>query len=167
MGEKALTIRNEHILKNLGVLNKNMNRIMGRVIDPPLKKYMRSFMQTTSGMKKYPGGVIYPIDWESEKQRKFFFATDGFGGGIPTSRTGELFRHFDVETSRRDLLAKIENTADIAKYIIGDRQQKFHKATGYRKMDSYDDEALKGAVPVATKALSSEIERFLLKKGLI
>lgn len=31
----------------------------------------------------------YPIHWDTPKQQKAFFATDGFGGGIPTARTGE------------------------------------------------------------------------------
>ena len=30
----------------------------------------------------------YPIQWDSERQRRAFFATDGFGRGIPTERTG-------------------------------------------------------------------------------
>ena len=166
MAQENITAQNKHIIDNLAVINKNMNMILGRVVDPPLKKYMRSFMQTTSGMKKYPGPSVQPVDWQTEKQRKAFFATDGFGGGIPTSRTGELFRHFDVEASRRALWTKIVNTAEFAQYIIGKLQQRFHKATGYKQMESYEPEALKGAVPVASKALESEIARFLFKRGI-
>lgn len=166
MAKQAITVKNKQIIDNLTVINKNMNRILGRVVDPPLKKYMRSFMQTTSGMKKYPGSVAQPIDWTSEKQRRAFFATDGFGGGIPTTRTGELFRHFDVTSDRRLLQTAIENAYEFAKYIIGKFQQRFHKATGYRKLESYEDEALSGAVPVASRALESEIARFLFSKGI-
>lgn len=32
--------------------------------------------------------VQYPIQWDSEKQRRAFFATNGFGHGIPYNRTG-------------------------------------------------------------------------------
>jgi hypothetical protein len=38
------------------------------------------------------GDVTYPIAWQTEKQRKAYFATDGFGKGIPTKRTGEHTR---------------------------------------------------------------------------
>lgn len=31
--------------------------------------------------------VRYPIDWDSERQRRAFFATNGFGKGIPYRRT--------------------------------------------------------------------------------
>lgn len=30
----------------------------------------------------------YPIRWDSERQRRAYFATRGFGGGIPHIRTG-------------------------------------------------------------------------------
>lgn len=30
--------------------------------------------------------VVYPIQWDSPKQRKAFFASDGFGRGIPYQR---------------------------------------------------------------------------------
>jgi len=32
--------------------------------------------------------VTYPIQWDSEKQRKAYFASDGFGHGIPYKRQG-------------------------------------------------------------------------------
>lgn len=167
MAETGITItKNKHVIDNLEVINKNMNLILGRVIDPPLKKYMRSFMQTTSGMKKYPGAVARPIDWETPKQKRW--AGWALGQGIlPHKRTGELFRHFDVLSDRRELNTRIVNTYEFAKYIIGDRQQRMHKATGYRQLKSYEPEALEGAVPVASKALESEIFAFLTKKGLV
>lgn len=164
--DTRITIENEHILKNITVLNRHMDFIVGRVIDPPVKKYLRGFMQTTSGMKRSPGSVVYPIEWETPAQERW--ARWALGAGIlPHRRTGELFRHFDVISDRRAAEAAIINTADFAKYVIGDRQQKFHRNTGYRKMESYEDEALEGAIPVVSKSLESEIARFLFTKGLL
>ena len=31
----------------------------------------------------------YPVTWDSERQRRAFFATNGFGKGIPYKRTGD------------------------------------------------------------------------------
>lgn len=39
----------------------------------------------------------YPIKWQTEKQRRAFFATDGFGRGIPTPRTGAYTQGFRVQ----------------------------------------------------------------------
>lgn len=33
--------------------------------------------------------VTYPVQWDSERQRRAFFATNGFGAGIPYTRTGK------------------------------------------------------------------------------
>ena len=33
--------------------------------------------------------ISYPVQWDSEKQRRAFFATNGFGHGIPYERTGK------------------------------------------------------------------------------
>ena len=76
-----------------------------------------------------PGPVQYPIEWTSEKQRRAYFATDGFGAGIPYVRTFGLQRRWHVEVLN-DTIA-IYNDSDIAIYVIGDRQQKFHKNTGW------------------------------------
>ena len=32
--------------------------------------------------------VRYPVQWDSEKQRRAYFASNGFGKGIPYQRTG-------------------------------------------------------------------------------
>lgn len=38
-------------------------------------------------MKEEGKPVTYPIQWDSDKQKRAFFATDGFGSGIPYQRT--------------------------------------------------------------------------------
>lgn len=38
-----------------------------------------------------------PVQWDSERQRRAFFATNGFGGGIPTVRTGEYQAGWKIE----------------------------------------------------------------------
>ena len=39
----------------------------------------------------------YPVTWDSERQRRAFFATNGFGNGIPYKRTGAT--KFSIDTS--------------------------------------------------------------------
>ncbi len=38
-----------------------------------------------------------PVQWDSERQRRAFFATNGFGGGIPHRRTGEYQDGWKIE----------------------------------------------------------------------
>src|SRR5690348_12561843 len=46
-----------------------------------------------------PGKVKYPIEWESEKQRRAFFATNGFGRGIGAERTHDLSQSWGIAKS--------------------------------------------------------------------
>lgn len=41
--------------------------------------------------------VRYPINWDSERQRRAFFATNGFGRGIPYQRTNAYRFGWKVE----------------------------------------------------------------------
>ena len=85
---------------------------------------------------KEPGQPpTYPIKWDSVRQRKAFFATDGFGRGIPTKRTGEYTKAWKViavEKSPADVGYDIGNPLSHAKYIGGTvrsvkRQSRIHR----------------------------------------
>jgi hypothetical protein len=60
----------------------------------------------------------YPINWVSIKQRKAFFATKGFGRGIPSVRTHAYERSWVVV--RTDHGYRLENQSEGAKFIGGD-----------------------------------------------
>lgn len=81
--------------------------------------------------------VKYPIQWESDRQRRAFFATDGFGGGIPYRRTGRLLEKWEITSSPIDsgIAVTATNAAPYAPYVIGDRQQRFHRNTGWYQAD--------------------------------
>lgn len=99
----------------------------------------------------YPGPVVYPIEWASEKQRRAFFATDGFGGGIPTRRSGKLQQSWEFDTTAfpdgGDIT--LANTSEYARYVIGADQQPFHRNTGWQLVDD--------AAAVLTDDLTDEV----------
>ena len=84
-----------------------------------------------------------PIQWTSERQRRAYFATDGFGAGIPYKRTGGLAAAWRVITERTATGFRIvvENPKDAARFVYGSLaqnvaaasrfQQQFHKITGW------------------------------------
>lgn len=88
----------------------------------------------------YPTPVKYPIAWKSERQRRAFFATNGFGGGIPYRRTGALGRGWEWTLVREPdgFLITIANRAPAARFVIGLDQQPFHAATGWPKPGAAD-----------------------------
>ena len=84
----------------------------------------------------YPGSVVYPIEWTSEAQRRFYFAVvaqrDNDGNIIPYERRGTFFDDVTVELDPLTLELGITNPNPVARYVIGDDQQKFHANTGWQ-----------------------------------
>jgi hypothetical protein len=92
-------------------------------------------------VRNYPSQ--YPIEWTSEKQRRAYFATDGFGAGIPYQRTGKLAAAWRVITERtaNGFRLLIENPLDAARFVYGSLaknpqaarrfQQQYHAKTGW------------------------------------
>jgi|SRR3990172_7695057 len=81
-----------------------------------------------------------PFIWSSEKQRKAFFATNGFGRGIPTIRTLNLANSgtFKVEKRYSSLYVYYENTASYAKWVIGQFTQIVgHIARGWKPVNTH------------------------------
>jgi hypothetical protein len=117
----------------------------------------------THGLRHYPPrrthGKGNPYRWQSEKQRRAFFATKGFGGGIPSRRSGELSRGWQasVDPYRKTLF----NRVPYAKYTMGDRQQKGHTTDGWRKLGKVIADNMKGGMLRARQA----VKRWLDSKG--
>lgn len=96
-----------------------------------------------SELRYKPGRPVYPIDWTSEKQMKAFFASDGFGAGIPTRRTGKHSDAWIAKTERDGdrFVFIVDNPLPTAKFIYGSLarnrasairfQQRFHRKTGW------------------------------------
>jgi hypothetical protein len=84
--------------------------------------------------KAIPGPVTYPIQWTSERQRRAFFATDGFGHGIPYHRTGGVaaaWRLVVTATLSQGVTVVARNDSPAAPFVYGAWKQVFHTNTGW------------------------------------
>lgn len=101
--------------------------------------------QMLDELRYTPPAVKYPIQWTSEKQRKAFFATDGFGRGIPTRRTNKMQQAWRVigKSKNGKFELVVSNPVAYTKWVVGtldfrsSRQaivpmQKFHQNTGWQ-----------------------------------
>lgn len=74
----------------------------------------------------------------TKRQRRAFYATNGFGRGIPTFRTHATAHLWDITHTvvhgggQIDLL----NSSAYADYVVGDDQQPFHADQGWRTVDT-------------------------------
>lgn len=112
-----------------------------------------------------PGKTItYPVNWDSVKQRKAFFASDGFGGGIPYIRTGQSASGWEVRAVD-DMSAALFNDKPQAVYIWGNsegqRQSRIHK--GRWKLFA---KVVKDLEPKIPKGVQGAITRLINKLGL-
>ena len=110
---------------------------------------------------KQPGKPpTYPIQWDTPKQRRAFFASDGFGRGIPTKQTGEYTKGWQVikQVDGYD----VGNPLAHSKYIGGSarskrRQSKIHRGRWPLLVEVKDKVISK--LPKAVKRVLKEIAR--------
>lgn len=95
----------------------------------------RARNRTLSKMRQDPPKPRYPINWTSERQRKAYFATNGFGAGIPYQRTGRLNRsyNFAINDTSSGASIVISSSSRVGRYVVGTPpgnarkfQQRFH-----------------------------------------
>lgn len=66
--------------------------------------------------------ITYPVRWASLLQKLAFFASNGFGGGVPTVRKHKYERGWKAESTVDG--AKVYNNTKGSKYIGGDMRGK-------------------------------------------
>lgn len=96
-------------------------------------KIKRLRQRLLDDLREYPGPVRYPFRWKSERQRRAYFATDGFGWGIPYVRTDALKLSWvtHIRDQRDGAIFEVENRAPYARFVVGDDAQPGHLATGW------------------------------------
>jgi hypothetical protein len=117
MTQLSIRVKGDLVRKGLQDLGAEIPRV-GR---QQIYFTMRRIKARMSKAGKKPS---YPIKWDSEKQRKAFFASDGFGHGIPTRRTGTYINGWTIEPITNGY--KMVNQADYAKFLGGDAYGAVH-----------------------------------------
>jgi hypothetical protein len=104
--------------------------------------------RTLTRLHEQPGQPHYPIRWTSDRQRRYVMAKLRRMGNIPYQRTGDFVAAWKTEftTTADGGLFAVVNTAKTDKgqpleqYVTGDRQQGFHRDTGwYQSQDVLAD----------------------------
>jgi len=118
----------------------NINR---EVADIGKGVYQEVAPELTDALNDKPPRPHRKIEWTTEKQRKAYFATDGFGGGIPSTRTDAIINAWKVrfETTAGTFKLIVENANPAARFLFGTLaksiqaakkpQQRFHAITGW------------------------------------
>lgn len=74
----------------------------------------------------YAESPTYPISWDTAKQKRAFFATDGFGGGIPHERANDLpqlFQKTEPAVTPDHIHGEVVGQEPWLQFLMGDRNQ--------------------------------------------
>ncbi len=86
-------------------------------------------------VRRYPGD--YPLEWTSAKQayyvKNFVLKHDADGHIIPYTRSHALVKAWHVLANYSQGLTNVRvfNDSPVAQYVYGQRQQRFHRITGW------------------------------------
>ena len=111
------------------------NQIVQRVAEKATQEARKPILDIIANeprKRQYPDD--YPLPFTSNNQRMAFFASNGFGGGIPYRRSGNLALRWFVDYVNGEVV--IVNKAKYAKYVYGTfrklkPRQRFHQITGW------------------------------------
>lgn len=147
MAKDAIGVSIRKVSANLVAVQARWAKAMQQLRGEQLAARSLARLQTV------PGKPNYPIAWTSDRQRRAFFASRGFGRGIPASRSNppEVLMAWDadfVPTSEGGILA-LTNSSDHMEFVQGARAQGLHIDTGYVQVADVTEEALREMEGVA------------------
>lgn len=124
--------------------------------------------QLDSTLRVAPNTVFHPIEWTLSRhpedvakpantprgysrQKAAYFATNGFGGGIPSTRSNTMIRAWNVYVRFRRFGMEIgaRNETPYTRYVQGRERQDFHRNTGW----VFAPDVLQALSPQATDLL--------------
>jgi len=138
MASKMLDVKvNEEQLAKLKV---KLEKYPPFVIEEGLNSVNTFLNSDPFKMSMYPPESNEPFLWSSEKQRRAYFATDGFGKGIPYRRTNEIANsgEFVVEKKYSSLYISYQNAAPYFKWVQGQFSQIIgHITRGWKPVNTF------------------------------
>jgi len=105
-------------VKGMREVAQDLQRLGVRIIPithEEIREDLEALKQSVSETGERP---TYPINWDSERQRRAYFATDGFGHGIPYRRTGRYENAWRIVRTGQGY--RLENPLPFAVYVSGD-----------------------------------------------
>lgn len=130
----------------------NLERI-GEVVPGVVNADILQSLENARYDLQQPGKPInYPVQWDSEKQRRAYFATDGFGAGIPYNRTGAYNAGWEISKTGSGLAREyiLRNIKAFWRFVgggdQGDSQSRIHR----------------GRWPVAREVVRRHVEAMLV-----
>lgn len=127
----------KQVIRNYNTLRERWQQAMQQIEGNRLAANSLKRLQTI------PGPPNHPIKWTTKKQRKAYFASNGFGRGIPSTRTGQIVSEWQGSFEATDSggVLVLSNWNEAVQFLQGVNMQGFHRDTGWVPIDDVTDEA--------------------------
>lgn len=135
---KTDVIIDTDVLDAVKEIPRRVDPALADYVDREIRPALEHFIDVR--VSRYPGPVKHPFVFATARSRRAFFASNGFGRGIPTKRTGQLKKSWRLRIDRRqnEGYITLTNVASYAGYIYGSgnvlasyRQVPGHRNTGW------------------------------------
>jgi len=130
------------IKTNLPIVRQGLEDLTADIPKVGRQRLYRTMQAIQRRMRKPGKAINYPVKWDSEKQRRAFFATNGFGRGIPTIRTDKYVKGWKILKLNDGY--RMTNNTGYAKYVggtaFGTEQSNIHKSRWGVLRDEVDAE---------------------------
>lgn len=103
---------------NAQLVRKGLQNLSDEIPKIGRLQFYQTAMAIRRGMQVQGQTPTHPINWVSIKQRQAFFASEGFGGGIPHVRSDQYVNAWQVENIGDGY--RLVNKSEGAKFIGGD-----------------------------------------------
>jgi hypothetical protein len=136
-------------------------------IAPAQKAAVTGIMLDIQERMQEPGAQpTSPIRWDSPRQRAAFFASNGFGGGIPHKRTGEYTGGWKIEILPDGV--KMYNTTQAAPFVGGNPFGTVYSGIHVGRWNNWGQvgaEEMKRLPDLLQQADRNSVQAFLSERG--
>jgi hypothetical protein len=135
MTQIVLLVENEDAANRMA---QHVEKAWPRIWDITQRSVDAHYAEILGPFRIQPPPVSYPFVWTSVRQRAAFFATNGFGRGIPTRRTGLMVAGWGLLPVYTEMLIQVTalNRSGHEQYVTGIDQQPGHRVTGWYNSQS-------------------------------
>ncbi len=155
MFKASVVVDDQYLIDAYVQLLRDAPEVVNRLVNEAVNANRDALL---ARLRTEPGAVVYPIRWTSERQRRAYFATNGFGAGIPYRRTHKLVGSWRVlVVYQPGQLTSVEIGTDDPKeqFVTGRHQQRFHAVTGWYKTENVLD--------AVDKRMTDDVETALIR----
>lgn len=127
----TVEVRGDHLLDAYADLMARAPEVTRTEVDRAVNRVAPELL---ADLRRKPGAVKYPLVWQSPRQRRAYFASNGFGQGIPYRRSDGLINAYKVEviyTPGGITSVQVTNDNPAYPFVKGEFQQRMHAITGW------------------------------------